>query len=129
MKEAAETIDKSALDQQTKDNIKSALNIVPKGTLSASSNPTGAYFYLDGKYKGYTGLTPILIKDLCEGSYQVKFTKYNYETYQTTIKILPGQTTSIKPKLKPLPSSSPIPSPSPSPSPSPTPSPSPVYSY
>ncbi len=117
VKETIAAIDKSSQDQQTKDNLKNVLNIVPKGILSASSDPTGAYFYLDGKYKGYTGTTPITIKDLYEGSYQVKFTKYGYETYQGTVKIPVGQTVSIKPKLKPLVSPSPTPTPSPSPSP------------
>lgn len=125
VKDAAAAIDKSTQDQQTKDNLKNVLNIVPKATLSASSDPAGAYFYLDGKYNGYTGSTPILVKDLYEGSYNLKFTKYSYETYQTTVKIISGQTTTIKPKLKPLASPSPSPSPKSSPSLSPTPSPSP----
>ncbi len=114
VKETVEAVDKSTQDQQTKDSIKNALNIVPKGTLLVSSSPTGAYFYLDGKYKGYTSSTPFIIKDLYEGPYTVKFTKYNYETYQTTINIQPGQTTTIKQSLKLLASATPSPSPSPS---------------
>lgn len=129
VKETAEAIDKSTKDQQTKDSVKNVLNIVPKGTLNVAPNPP-TYFHLDGKYKGYT---PFTVKDLYEGPYAVNLTRYGYETYQTTVKVLPGQTITFKPTLKLLasPSPSPTASPTPSPSPSPnlTPSPSPVYSY
>ena len=87
------------------------MNIVPKGSLSVSSSPSGA-FYLDGKYQGATAKT---LTGLYEGKYDVAVSRSSYENFRTTVKVLPGKTTTLTVTLKPA--SSPTPTPTPSPSP------------
>jgi len=61
------------------------------GTLSITSNPTGAKVYVNGYYKG---VTPINIS-LNPGKYSVKLTKDGYKDYVSSSEILTGKTTSI----------------------------------
>lgn len=60
------------------------------GTLSVTSNPTGANLYVDNLYKG---VTPITVSGLSVGNHPVYVAKAGYNTYMTTKAIYPGNNT------------------------------------
>ena len=70
---------------------------IEKGTLSITSDPSGAKVYVDGEYKG---TTPLSIK-LKAGTYSVVLKKRGYEEYATDIIIKSNKGNKISATLKP----------------------------
>src|SRR6056297_3391837 len=60
------------------------------GSLYINSNPSGAYIYLNGTYKGTTSKK---IENLDPGYYTLKLTKSGYEDKSESIRIEPGKRT------------------------------------
>lgn len=69
------------------------------GTISASSSPSGANFYLDGSFRGQTTM---MISGLSSGSYFVELTKPGYQDWTGKVRVYPGQVTSVSPTLAPV---------------------------
>jgi len=63
------------------------------------SNPQGAEVMLKGDVT-IAGVTPVNFAQPPEGRYQVKLTKYGYETYKTSIYLQPGTPMSLTIQLK-----------------------------
>jgi PKD repeat protein len=59
------------------------------GSLSVSSNPSGASVYVDTVYQG---TTPVIIPQLAPGSHTVLLTLTGYTDYDTTVNVYAGQT-------------------------------------
>ena len=59
----------------------------PKGSLSATGNPSGADIYLNSKFIGKLGSTPLVRNELTPGDYIIKASKDGYvtKTYSITI--------------------------------------------
>ena len=66
------------------------------GTISVSSNPSGAEVYINNDNKGVTPLTVILIP----GNYTVNITKDGYSDYTTTSTVNPDLISTVNPVLK-----------------------------
>jgi len=66
------------------------------GSLSISSNPSGASVYLDGSYKGET---PLSISNIVEGVHSIKLTKSGYGDVTKTISVSAGKTTYVSETL------------------------------
>ncbi len=62
------------------------------GSISVSSNPSGAKVYVDGSYKG---LTPKTISDVPVGKHVIVLSKSGYETASSEITVSSGQTKSL----------------------------------
>ncbi|GAB7014799.1 PEGA domain-containing protein [Methanogenium cariaci] len=69
------------------------------GTISVSSSPSGANFYLDGSFRGTTTQT---IGGLIARSYFVELTKPGYQDWTGSVRIHPGQVTSVSRTLVPV---------------------------
>ncbi|KAF1078324.1 PEGA domain-containing protein [Methanogenium sp. MK-MG] len=69
------------------------------GTISVSSSPSGANVYLDGSFRGTTTQT---IGGLTARSYFVELTKPGYRDWTGSMRVYPGQVTSISPTLVPV---------------------------
>ncbi|WP_456365881.1 glucodextranase DOMON-like domain-containing protein [Thermococcus sp.] len=76
--------------------INATLELLP-GTITITSNPSGANVYLNGSYKG---ITPLAF-NLAPGTYEVKLTKQDYKNYTTTITLNPGESKTISATLTP----------------------------
>ncbi len=61
------------------------------GSLSISSNPSGAEAYVDGQFVGYTPLT----YGTRSGSHSVEVRLSGYDTYSTSVNVPGGQTASV----------------------------------
>ena len=75
------------------------INQTTTGSISATSNPTGANLYLDGSLRG---VTPITVANVTQGSHVALFTKSGYQNYTTTVNVVAGQTTTVTATLTPL---------------------------
>lgn len=69
------------------------------GSLSISSTPKGAAVYLDNNFKGNT---PLDIKNIPTGQYNLKMILAGYEDWTSTVVILPILTVKISADLVPL---------------------------
>jgi hypothetical protein len=69
---------------------------VSQGTLSISSNPSGAAVYVDGIYRG---LTPTTIGNLAPGQHVVLLSKAGYQDWQGYANIQGGVITTLSPTL------------------------------
>ncbi|KQC03989.1 MAG: hypothetical protein APR53_04245 [Methanoculleus sp. SDB] len=69
------------------------------GSISVTSNPTGASIYLDSVYQGTTSKT---LSGIAEGTHTIKLTKSGYQDYTTTVTVVAGQTKAVSPTLIPL---------------------------
>ncbi len=69
---------------------------VSQGTLSVSSNPSGAAVYVDGIYRG---LTPTTIGNLAPGQHVVLLSKAGYHDWQGYANIQGGVITTLSPTL------------------------------
>ncbi|MFN3527969.1 MAG: PEGA domain-containing protein [Candidatus Altarchaeaceae archaeon] len=68
------------------------------GSIYAYTDPSGAYVYLDGAYKGQS---PITIYKVPAGTHTVKFTKSGYKDCVKTVTVYPNQQTSVYCSLNP----------------------------
>ena len=66
------------------------------GSISVSSNPSGANVYLDGTSKG---TTPTTLHNVPIGSHTVKLTKSGYNDVSSTVTVSSGQTSSVSKTL------------------------------
>ncbi len=73
---------------------------ISSGSLDVRSTPSGASIYIDGTYKG---VTPFVVLELSEGSYQVKLSRSGYNDYTQTAFITTGETTIVSATLSPTP--------------------------
>jgi hypothetical protein len=69
------------------------------GSISASSSPSGANFYLDGSFRG---TTTTIISGLTARSYFIELTKPGYQDWTGSVRVYPGQVTSVSPALVPV---------------------------
>jgi len=70
--------------------------LITKGSMSVTSDPPGATWYLDG---AYVGTTPDEMKRLDEGRYTVEIKKDGYKDYSDTVTLRAGETNRIYVKL------------------------------
>jgi hypothetical protein len=69
---------------------------ISSGTLSVSSNPTGAAVYVDNLYKGTTSTT---VGNLAPGQHAVRLSKAGYQDWTGSVSISAGATTYLNPTL------------------------------
>jgi len=69
---------------------------ISSGTLSVSSNPSGAAVYVDGLYRGVTSTT---VGNLAAGQHSVRLSKAGYQDWTGTVSISAGATTYLNPTL------------------------------
>jgi hypothetical protein len=62
------------------------------GSITISSNPSGAEIFLDGTYRG---ITPKTISDVAVGKHIIALSKFGYESGSKEITVSSGQTTSL----------------------------------
>jgi hypothetical protein len=62
------------------------------GNISVNSTPSGATVYVDNVNKG---MTPIVIKNIINGSYDIVIHKDGYRNYTTTVTVTNNQTTNV----------------------------------
>ena len=67
---------------------------VKKATLSIDSNPSASVYINDS----YEGITPLSI-ELEKGEYNIRIEKENYENYNETIELSPGESKNISVEL------------------------------
>jgi len=79
-------IDKAKPMLETKELPKSKLESLPTGELAVVSSPSQAEIYINDILKG---ITPLIVKDLPEGSYTLKLKKGGFEIWQDEITIIP----------------------------------------
>ena len=73
-----------------------ALKILTTGSLDFKSAPSGANIYIDSIYMG---VTPVVVSELPEGSYQIRLAKSGYDDYTRTASVTAGGTTTISATL------------------------------
>lgn len=61
------------------------------GSISVSSQPSGAYIYFNGNYQG---VAPLLISDVWPGTYTIRAEKSGYASYTTSVQVSSGARTS-----------------------------------
>lgn len=62
------------------------------GSISVSSQPSGAYIYFNGNYRG---TAPLLITEVWPGSYTIRAEKSGYASYTTTVQVSSGTRSSV----------------------------------
>lgn len=62
------------------------------GSISVSSQPSGASIYFNGNYRG---VAPLLISDVWPGTYTIRAEKTGYAPYTTTVQVSSGARTSV----------------------------------
>ncbi|MDD1694810.1 MAG: PEGA domain-containing protein [Methanoregula sp.] len=72
---------------------------VSYGSISVSSQPSGAEIYFNGDYRG---LAPLVIYDVWPGSYTIRAEKSGYQDYSTTAYVSSGVQTSVYCQLSAL---------------------------
>jgi archaellum component FlaG (FlaF/FlaG flagellin family) len=71
----------------------------PEGSISITSEPSGASVYLDGTHMGKT---PISLDDVVSGSHTIKLTKPGYNSKTLTLSLSSGGVENIRELLEPL---------------------------
>lgn len=71
----------------------------PKGSISITSDPSGASVYLDGTPKG---TTPISLDNVVSGSHTIELTKSGYESKTLAVSLSAGGAENIRESLEPL---------------------------
>ncbi|HOP67296.1 MAG TPA: PEGA domain-containing protein [Methanoregulaceae archaeon] len=71
-----------------------------QGSLSVTSNPSGAQVYIDNLFRGYT---PSTYADLATGMHTLTLKLSGYEDYSTTFQISQGSTATVQASLSPAP--------------------------
>lgn len=69
------------------------------GSLSINSNPSGAKVFLDNEYKG---VTPLNLKNIATGQYNIKMELPGYQEWTSAILVLPILTVTVSTDLVPL---------------------------
>ncbi|MCK5660070.1 MAG: PEGA domain-containing protein, partial [Methanosarcinales archaeon] len=97
------------IGESTSDSISVSETLIPipppTGSISVSSNPSGASVYLDDADKG---ITPYTITSVSAGSHTIKLTKTGYADITKTVNVVSDGTTSVSETLTliPLPTGS-----------------------
>ena len=68
------------------------------GSISVSSDPSGADIYLDGKYQG---TTPKTISDVISGDHKIELKKSGYEDWSAPVSVKADETDSVSAGLRP----------------------------
>ncbi len=94
---AAEQVNKDPVDSGTGSSVEQGVNQSPEpayetGTLYISSIPAGSTIYLNGHE---IGRTPRTLSNLPAGTYRLRLALYGYESFETDIRVVPGETTPI----------------------------------
>ena len=71
------------------------------GNITVAAIPSDVTVSLDGKEQPSSG-TPLTIRNLGPGYYIISAHKPGYERWTETVKVEPGETTSLNPRLEPL---------------------------
>jgi hypothetical protein len=70
--------------------------VISSGTLSVSSNPSGAAVYVDNIYRGVTSTS---VGNLAPGQHSVRLSKAGYQDWTGSVSISPGAITYLNPTL------------------------------
>lgn len=70
------------------------------GYVTITSSPSGAFIYMDGKYKGQT---PMTITGIAPATHTIELDLTGYYDWKTTVSINPGSNTPISATMSPLP--------------------------
>ncbi len=70
------------------------------GSISVTSNPSGAAIYLNGNYRG---VAPLTIRDLTPGTYNVEAERSGYQSDRSSVTVRSGQQSDIRFTLTPIP--------------------------
>lgn len=94
---AAEQIIEDPVDSGTGSSVEQGVNrnsepAYETGTLYISSIPAGSTIYLNGHEMGRT---PRTLSNLPAGTYRLRLSLYGYESFETDIRVVPGETTPI----------------------------------
>jgi archaellum component FlaG (FlaF/FlaG flagellin family) len=77
------------------------LDRIPRtGSISVTSSPSHARVFLDGEYRGRT---PLTIRNVRVGEYQIKVTKEGYYDWSQAIRVRPNVTNRVFAMLEPIP--------------------------
>ena len=68
------------------------------GSISITSEPSGAEIYLDGKYQG---TTPMTLSDVISGDHKIELKKSGYEDWSYSVSVKADETESVSAGLKP----------------------------
>ena len=71
----------------------------PKGSISITSDPSGANVHLDGTYMGKT---PISLDNVVSGSHTIELTKSGYKSKMLAVSLSAGGAENIRESLEPL---------------------------
>ncbi|HOD86015.1 MAG TPA: PEGA domain-containing protein [Methanoculleus sp.] len=71
------------------------------GSIKVTSSPSGAYVYMDGKYRGQT---PLTLTSVSAGKHTIELDLAGYYDWTSTLSVSPGVTSSISAHLSPIPS-------------------------
>ena len=69
------------------------------GSISVTSNPSGAAIYLNGNYRG---VAPLTIRDLTPGTYNVEAERSGYQSDRSSVTVRSGQQSDIRFTLTPI---------------------------
>ena len=78
--------------------LKPETEIQETGTISITSEPSGAEIYLDGEYQG---TTPMTISDVILGDHKIELKKSGYEDWSASVSVKADETESVSAGLKP----------------------------
>ena len=70
--------------------------VLPVGSISVTSSPSGAKVYLDNAYQG---LTPFTMSDIIHGHHNIEVTLDGYQNWRTSIELRVGETSDISATL------------------------------
>jgi len=70
--------------------------VLPGGSISVTSSPSGAQIYLDNAYQG---LTPFTMSDIIHGHHNIEVTLDGYQNWRTSIELRVGETSDISATL------------------------------
>ncbi len=71
------------------------------GSIKVTSSPSGAYVYMDGKYRGQT---PLTLTSVSAGKHAIELDLAGYYDWTSALSVSPGVTSSISAHLSPIPS-------------------------
>jgi len=74
--------------------------ILPRGSISVTSSPSGAQIYLDN---AYAGVTPLTVSNIPQGHHNIKLTLGGYQDWHTSIELGYDEPASISATLLPTP--------------------------
>ncbi|RXE56198.1 hypothetical protein ABH15_08595 [Methanoculleus taiwanensis] len=78
--------------------------IAQPGSIVISSNPSGAYVYMDASYKGKT---PLTLSSVSAKSHVIELDMNGFYDWKTTVTVSPGVTSYVNAQMNPIPAQNP----------------------